>query len=72
MPRLVAGPAAVILSHPADAAIILSTETVFAALFGAWLMGDRLGIAGLAGAALILACVLAMQVLPMLTLRRSP
>lgn len=59
-------------AHPADAAIILSTETVFAALFGAWLMGDRLGTAGLAGAVLILACVLAVQVLPMLTLRRSP
>ncbi|MBI5257383.1 MAG: DMT family transporter [Burkholderiales bacterium] len=49
-----------------DAAIILSTETVFAALFGALFMGDRLGATGLAGAALILACVLAVQVMPML------
>ena len=52
-------------AHPADAAIILSSETVFAALFGAWLMGDRLNALGLAGCALILACILAMQVLPL-------
>ena len=52
-------------AHPADAAVILSSETVFAALFGAWLMGDRLNALGLAGCALILACILAMQVLPL-------
>ena len=49
---------------PADAAIILSTETVFAALFGAWFMGDRLTTSGLVGCALILACVLVVQWLP--------
>ena len=38
----------------ADAAIILSSETVFAALFGYLLMGDRLDLAGLGGCALIL------------------
>ena len=53
-------------AHPADAAIILSSETVFAALFGAWLMGDRLSLTGLAGCALILTCILAVQVLPLL------
>ena len=53
-------------AHPADAAIILSSETVFAALFGAWLMGERLTALGLAGCALILACILAVQVLPLL------
>jgi len=53
-------------AHPADAAIMLSSETVFAALFGAWLMGDRLSLTGLAGCALILACILAVQVLPLL------
>ena len=52
-------------AHPADAAIILSSETVFAALFGAWWMGDRLGALGLAGCALILGCILAVQVLPL-------
>jgi drug/metabolite transporter (DMT)-like permease len=51
---------------PADAAIILSAETVFAALFGFFLMGDRLGARGLAGCALILACVIAVQVAPLM------
>jgi len=51
-------------AQPADAAIILSSETVFAALFGAWFMGDRLSATGLLGCALILACILAVQILP--------
>jgi drug/metabolite transporter (DMT)-like permease len=42
-------------AQPADAAIILSAETVFAALFGFLLMGDRLNASGIAGCALILA-----------------
>jgi len=58
-------------AHPADAAIILSSETVFAALFGAWFMGDRLGPTGLAGCALILACILAVQIGPLLKSRLS-
>ena len=58
-------------AHPADAAIILSSETVFAALFGAWLMGDRLNASGLAGCALILACILLVQTVPLLASRRS-
>lgn len=53
-------------AQPADAAIILSMETVFAALFGFLLMGDRLGARGLAGCALILACVIAVQVAPLM------
>jgi drug/metabolite transporter (DMT)-like permease len=56
-------------AHPADAAIILSSETVFAAFFGALFMGDRLGTWGLAGAALILACIIAIQVPPLLAAR---
>lgn len=52
-------------AHPADAAIVLSSETVFAALFGAALMGDRLSPTGLAGCALILACILAVQLRPL-------
>ena len=59
-------------AHPADAAIMLSSETVFAALFGAWLMGDRLPPLGLAGCALILACILAVQVLPLWRRRAVP
>ena len=59
-------------AHPADAAIILSSETVFAALFGAALMGDRLSPDALAGCALILACILAVQILPLLKQRFKP
>lgn len=58
-------------THPADAAIILSSETVFAALFGALLMGDRLSWAGLSGCSLILMCIVAAQWVP-LVLRRGP
>jgi drug/metabolite transporter (DMT)-like permease len=53
-------------AQPADSAIVLSSETVFAAVFGALFMGDRLDAAGLAGCALILACVLMVQLQPLL------
>lgn len=52
-------------AQPADAAIILSAETVFAALFGFLLMNDRLNASGLAGCALILACIIAVQIAPL-------
>ena len=45
----------------ADAAIILSAETLFAALFGFLLMGDRLGAMGATGCALIFVCIIAVQ-----------
>jgi drug/metabolite transporter (DMT)-like permease len=48
---------------PGDAAILLSTETLFAALFGYALMGDRLSATAWAGAALIFAGMLAVQLL---------
>jgi drug/metabolite transporter (DMT)-like permease len=51
-------------ARPADAAIVLASETVFTAGFGAVFMGDRLGASGLAGCALILACVLVVQLQP--------
>ena len=51
-------------TRPADSAIVLSSETVFTAGFGAAFMGDRIGAAGLAGCALILACVLMIQLQP--------
>jgi len=57
-------------AQPADAAIILSGETVFAALFGFLLMGDRLPASGLAGCALILLCIVVVQIAP-LTLARQ-
>ncbi len=55
-------------AHAADAAIILSSETLFAALFGYFMMGDRLSPAGLLGCALIFASMLLIQLIPMLTL----
>jgi drug/metabolite transporter (DMT)-like permease len=51
-------------TRPADAAILMSAETLFAALFGAWLMGDRLGSIALSGCALILASIVVVQLLP--------
>lgn len=52
-------------TRAADSAIVLSSETVFAAAFGAVFMGDRIGATGLAGCALILACVLIVQLQPL-------
>ena len=51
----------------ADAAIILSAETLFAALFGFLLMGDRLNAMGFGGCALIFVCILAVQMAPLMT-----
>lgn len=49
----------------ADAAIIMSAEAVFAAIAGAWFLGERLAPAEYAGCAVILAAIIAVQVLPM-------
>ncbi|MBS1227326.1 MAG: protein of unknown function transrane [Proteobacteria bacterium] len=54
----------------ADAAIILSAETLFAALFGYWMMDDRLNATGIAGCALIFACIVAVQMMPLMASRR--
>jgi len=48
-----------------DAAIILSSETVFAALAGFLFLGERLSTAQLSGAALILAGILMVQLIPL-------
>lgn len=53
----------------ADASIILSGETVFAAIAGAILLGERLSLLEIQGSALILGGVLAVELLP-LTLGR--
>lgn len=53
-------------AHAADAAIVLSSETLFAALFGFWLMGDRLSAAGMVGCGLIFASMVGVQLLPLL------
>ncbi|HEY1397776.1 DMT family transporter [Roseateles sp.] len=57
-------------AHAADAAIILSSETLFAAVFGYVMMGERLNGAGLLGCALILGAMLLIQLLPMLRVLR--
>ena len=49
---------------PTDAAIILSAETLFAALFGFLLMGDRLTPMGMGGCALIFVCIIVVQMAP--------
>jgi drug/metabolite transporter (DMT)-like permease len=57
-------------AHAADAAIILSSETLFAALFGYWLLGDRLSLYGLTGCALIFVSMVGIQLLPLLKSKR--
>lgn len=57
-------------AHAADAAIILSSETLFTAGFGYVLMGDRLSPAGLLGCGLILGAMLLIQLLPMFRMLR--
>ncbi|WEX11186.1 DMT family transporter [Chelativorans sp. AA-79] len=54
-----------------QAAIFLSTEAVFAALFGAVFLGERLPSAGLAGCALILSAILMVELVPALRARRA-
>ena len=51
-------------AEAADAAIILSAETLFAALFGFLLMGDRLTPMGMGGCALIFVCIIVVQMAP--------
>jgi drug/metabolite transporter (DMT)-like permease len=49
---------------PSDAAIIISMESVFAASFGALILGERLSPSGWIGAGLILIAVLVVQLAP--------
>lgn len=53
-------------THEADAAIILSSETVFAALAGFVFLGERLSALELTGASLIFVGIMAVQLLPVL------
>jgi drug/metabolite transporter (DMT)-like permease len=53
-------------AQASDAAIILSAETVFAAIFGYLMLGERLGTPGLLGCGLILISMLSIQLLPLL------
>jgi drug/metabolite transporter (DMT)-like permease len=47
---------------PSHAAILLSAEVLFAALFGRWLLGEELTYRGLTGCALIFFSIIAVQV----------
>ena len=55
---------------PANAAIILSAESLFAALGGALILGERLELIGYFGVAMVFAAVLLVELLP--NLRRKP
>lgn len=55
---------------PAEAAVIVSLETVFAAVAAYWLLGERLGVLGWAGAAMIMGAVLILQLGTALAARR--
>lgn len=52
-------------TQAADAAIILSSETVFAAMAGYFFLGERLSLVQLSGAALILAGIMAVELIPL-------
>jgi drug/metabolite transporter (DMT)-like permease len=56
---------------PANAAIILSSESLFAALGGAIILGERLPLVGYAGAAIIFGAILLVELVPMAQARRS-
>lgn len=47
-----------------QAAIFLSSEAPFAALFAFWWMGERIGLTGLAGCALIFTAMLVVELVP--------
>jgi drug/metabolite transporter (DMT)-like permease len=57
---------------PANAAIILSAEGLFAALGGAVVLGERLPVIGYVGAALIFFAIVMVEVWPAWRQRRSP
>jgi drug/metabolite transporter (DMT)-like permease len=56
---------------PANAAIILSAESLFAALGGAVILGERLPLVGYAGATLIFFAILLVEAVPALQQRRA-
>jgi drug/metabolite transporter (DMT)-like permease len=56
---------------PANAAIVLSAESLFAALGGALILGERLPAIGYLGAALIFAAIVMVETVPVLVRRRA-
>lgn len=59
-------------TSPTEAAIIVSTETLFAMLGGYLFAGDRLSTLGIFGAGLILAAILLVQLTPVSKQRAAP
>lgn len=57
---------------PANAAIILSAEGLFAALGGALLLGERLPVIGYVGSALIFAAIVMVEAVPAFQQRKAP
>lgn len=55
---------------PANAAIILSAESLFAAIGGAVIMGERLSLMGYAGAGMIFCAILLVETVPAFARRR--
>jgi drug/metabolite transporter (DMT)-like permease len=49
---------------PAQAAVFLSSESLFAAFFGALLLGERISGIGYLGCLLIFAAILAVEIIP--------
>jgi drug/metabolite transporter (DMT)-like permease len=56
---------------PAEASLIMSLESVFAAIAGAVLLGERLRVTAMLGCGLILLAVVIVEVFPMLSRPRS-
>jgi drug/metabolite transporter (DMT)-like permease len=56
---------------PANAAIVLSSESLFAAAFGAWLLHERLPPLGYLGAAIIFVAIVTVEIVPALRKRRA-
>ena len=56
---------------PANAAVILSSESLFAAIGGAWLLGERLPAIGYLGAAMIFAAIVLVELVPALRRRAA-
>ncbi|WP_210200361.1 DMT family transporter [Cohaesibacter celericrescens] len=54
---------------PSDAAIMLSSESLFAALFGALLLGERLTTIQMLGCAMIFSCILLVELMPQIQKR---
>lgn len=58
-------------TSPSVAAILMSSESLFAALFGAWLLNERLTIAGYCGCGLIFLAIVSTEVMTLYNDRKK-